>query len=161
VQEAERVMQMPEYFYTFVRTPEHNKKSKQISDVTLDARFDDDTVASRLSPRRESNLKFSVLNFFLGTGREAPGQIPFYRASEFQCVGHYISTSRLGCDLFSLPLSCLNVFFLAAEGVSAPDDPLQNSRSFPGTGLLPNPLPVSLFFPNPAFRPRRAGKQTT
>jgi hypothetical protein len=154
-------MQMPEYFYTFVRTPEHNKKSKQISDVTLDARFDDDTVASRLSPRRESNLKFSVLNFFLGTGREAPGQIPFYRASEFQCVGHYISTSRLGCDFFSLPLSCLNVFFLAAEGVSAPDDPLQNSRSFPGTGLLPNPLPLSLFFPNPAFRPRRAGKQTT
>jgi hypothetical protein len=130
------------YFYTIVRTPEHNKKSKQISDVTLDARFDEDTSAFRLSPRRESNLKVLQLDSFLGTGREAPGQIPFYRASEFQCVGHYTTTSRLGCDFFSLPLFCLNVFFSAAEGVSAPDDPWRSSRSFPGTELLPNPLPV-------------------
>jgi hypothetical protein len=136
VQEAERVLQMLGYFYTIVRTPEHNKKSKQISDVTLD------TFASRLSPRRESNLKFPKLISFLGTRREAPGQIPFYRASEFQCVGHYTSTSHLGCDFLSVPLSCLNVFFSAAEGVSAPDDPWRKSRSFPGTPLLPNPLPV-------------------
>ncbi|KAH0816890.1 hypothetical protein GEV33_005901 [Tenebrio molitor] len=69
VQEVKRVLQMPEYFYTIVQTPEHNKKPKQISDVTLDARFDDDTFPRKASPSRMTHCETPVLSLGRGSFR--------------------------------------------------------------------------------------------